>query len=697
MIVYSTPDRIDKGYLSEFQIDLAYGKSENDFELTMPLRERELTYGYYIYSEDDANIGGVIDTIEVKSASKQIIYKGRTWHGMMAEKIIEPYKYNDYFIVSGDANDAIAELAARANLSGFFAVSLETSGINIANYQVRYGDLYSSLVDMLSKADAKLKIDIVPHVGGWNIVLSAVSYINYYNIEEWSNNNRDFDAEHCDLPINHMICLGRGNLRDRKVIHLYSDGVNIMRYIKKSDIYMKSTGEKTNYEVTGVVPKYVNLPTPSASILYKYYCLYTGEVYVCVSLVGIGYKWELQDSLVAKPSDEVYMDSDYITDKGMEQYFYEKERAVVFDYGNAEVKENYVKLSSQPADWTNNYKKYFKKSDDGYTEVTGVEAEEYVALTSKPADWDSNVSKYYEAVGGMGGVVTYHSVDELDVDVYTLLSTAPASWAAQYGLYYRKGSDGIYYQVEGVTESGYNLVEVHTAINDWNNNYGNYYTRAWNGTTWVYTAVPGVRHNRYINQTKQPDDWSKNYHNYYYYDNGVYKKVVGETKKVKGKTKTVAPKWVRSRYYTQYSYTGAPNLSTYDGVDLFLAYSRTVAPAFISNTFYRKDTRTSAPTFTVGDYYSLEKVIQAPAFGTGVYKLYLDNYADLVEKGIKKFTELMQCDKINVTLNPIEQYDIGDVVGARDEVTGLSVAQPITKKIFKITKDRKSISYEIGG
>lgn len=109
------------------------------------------------------------------------------------------------------------------------------------------------------------------------------------------------------------------------------------------------------------------------------------------------------------------------------------------------------------------------------------------------------------------------------------------------------------------------------------------------------------------------------------------------------------------------------------------------------------DTSKTAPQFEEGVYFELQKVKRAPTFGDGIYVKYEDNYKLLVENGIKKFTELLQRDKIAITLNPIEQYDIGDIVGAKDEVTGLTVVQPISKKIFKITGDKKSINYETGG
>ena len=42
-----------------------------------------------------------------------------------------------------------------------------------------------------------------------------------------------------------------------------------------------------------------------------------------------------------------------------------------------------------------------------------------------------------------------------------------------------------------------------------------------------------------------------------------------------------------------------------------------------------------------------------------------------------------------------KKYDIGDIVGAFENNTGIFVAQPITKKIVTIERDKESIRYEV--
>lgn len=81
-------------------------------------------------------------------------------------------------------------------------------------------------------------------------------------------------------------------------------------------------------------------------------------------------------------------------------------------------------------------------------------------------------------------------------------------------------------------------------------------------------------------------------------------------------------------------------------------------------------------------------------------KVYLyDNTSteDFAADAVKKFAEINAADKYSMTMKDGIELEIGDVVGGRDYVTGLTIAQPITRKIIKYNNKKQSISYEIGG
>ena len=54
-------------------------------------------------------------------------------------------------------------------------------------------------------------------------------------------------------------------------------------------------------------------------------------------------------------------------------------------------------------------------------------------------------------------------------------------------------------------------------------------------------------------------------------------------------------------------------------------------------------------------------------------------------------------DKIEFSFeSDLESFDIGDVLSAKERVTGISVTSDITKKIVTISNSETKISYKIG-
>ena len=92
-------------------------------------------------------------------------------------------------------------------------------------------------------------------------------------------------------------------------------------------------------------------------------------------------------------------------------------------------------------------------------------------------------------------------------------------------------------------------------------------------------------------------------------------------------------------------------------------------------------------------------VVSSIPRGDGV-KVYLyDNSGseELLKDSISKFKEINTEDTYSMTIRDNLDIDIGDIVGGRDYITGIVIAQPVTKKIIKIANESQSISYEIGG
>ena len=218
-LIYTDAQRNDVGVLLDYQFDLAFGDSENNFSISVSIDNHVCREDYWLYIEG-TEYGGIIDSIEVDTETQKVTYQGRTFHGIIESKVVCPDPGEDYYILTNmDANTALATLISRLSLGALFTASSETSGITITRYQFwRYITGYAGIRKMLDKHGAKLHME-------WNdgqIILSAVPYISYDD-EELDSDHVNFQIDQVFNPINHMICLGRGELKDRMVIHLYCD------------------------------------------------------------------------------------------------------------------------------------------------------------------------------------------------------------------------------------------------------------------------------------------------------------------------------------------------------------------------------------------------------------------------------------------------------------------------------------------
>lgn len=217
-LIYTDKNRTDIGVLFDYSFDLAYGTDENNFELTLPITNNVCQEDYFIYIEG-TEYGGIIDSVEVNTSNKTVKYKGRTFHGILDKKILQPNANQDYLILSGDLNAIIRTIITRVNLGSIFHVSTATTK-TISSYQFkRYTSAYKGIKALLSDNDYKLHIS---YEDGY-AVLSAIP-ITVYNDDMGLDSDRmNFQIQKTYNPINHLICLGQGSLKDRQVVHLYLD------------------------------------------------------------------------------------------------------------------------------------------------------------------------------------------------------------------------------------------------------------------------------------------------------------------------------------------------------------------------------------------------------------------------------------------------------------------------------------------
>lgn len=218
-LIYTNPAMEDQGVLHAYKLDLAFGEDENDFELRLSARDHCCAGSSMLYIEG-TEYGGIVDSIESDTAAQEVIYTGRTWHGILDSKVLEPDSGSDYLTVSGEAHDIIRTLVARCGLSDLFSVDSTDSGIYVGSYQMnRYISAYAGIRKMLQTADGMLQFSFY----NGKVLLHAARSLNGSAKKELDSDHIAFHVKRNFNPVNHLICLGRGELSQREVVHIYAD------------------------------------------------------------------------------------------------------------------------------------------------------------------------------------------------------------------------------------------------------------------------------------------------------------------------------------------------------------------------------------------------------------------------------------------------------------------------------------------
>lgn len=71
-LIYADENKIEIGVIPEYELDIAFGSDENDFELTLDVSSHCCKAGYYIYIED-TEYGGIVDKIEIDTSAGTVI------------------------------------------------------------------------------------------------------------------------------------------------------------------------------------------------------------------------------------------------------------------------------------------------------------------------------------------------------------------------------------------------------------------------------------------------------------------------------------------------------------------------------------------------------------------------------------------------------------------------------------------------
>lgn len=216
-IVYTDQNWVEQGFVQRYWLDLAYGNDENDFELVVPI-DFAIERDSLVYV-DGTGWGGIVRSNNPSTTGSEPLnaIKGSTWQGILAESFLVPDDGESHVSVSGDANAAMRSVLSRQGLDRMFSVDPDPSGFSVSYSFDRFTDVYSGFRKMLSRSGAKLVIGKNP---GGKPTLSAVGIVSY--IDEESSGRFAYEIAD-DVPFNHLIAVGKGEMEERDVVHLYAD------------------------------------------------------------------------------------------------------------------------------------------------------------------------------------------------------------------------------------------------------------------------------------------------------------------------------------------------------------------------------------------------------------------------------------------------------------------------------------------
>lgn len=220
--IVCSSDMMEQGQIPDtVSVDFDVGDT-NDVEIIC--QKGLLDFGMYLICPG-TEYGALIEETDTWTNDTEEKWLGNAFRRFLQEFIIEPPVGQDYKVVSGDAHDVMRQVLNGA-YNGLFTVPEETSGINIESYKFdRYTDALSGFTKMLQKKNARINIEIKQ--GGSNepfsVVLSAVPIQNLSSEIEYSQDSKiAVNLKESRRGINHLICLGKGELKDRQVVHLYA-------------------------------------------------------------------------------------------------------------------------------------------------------------------------------------------------------------------------------------------------------------------------------------------------------------------------------------------------------------------------------------------------------------------------------------------------------------------------------------------
>ena len=196
----------------------------------------KLSTATYLYIPG-TEYGGIIDSITHSTSDDSIVVSGRSFRGLLNSKIITPDSGQDYKVVSGNLAEILDSIFKDNNLDYLYMIDPNLTWITLSNYQIAR---YCSVLYLLNALESKTGLSLY-------LVWSAKYHkvvITYRQPIDWTSKSLYVQADITTTKtlhkINHLICLGSGELKNRMRVDLYADtqgGISTVQSIVGADEY----------------------------------------------------------------------------------------------------------------------------------------------------------------------------------------------------------------------------------------------------------------------------------------------------------------------------------------------------------------------------------------------------------------------------------------------------------------------------
>ena len=164
--------------------------------------------------------GGIIDSITHNTSDDSIVASGRSFRGLLNSKIIAPDNGQDYQVVSGNLAEILDSILAENKLDYLYMIDPALTWITLNNYQIAR---YCSVLYLLNALESKTGLSLYL---AWSAKYHKV-IITYRQPVDWTSKSlyiqADITTTKTSHKVNHLICLGSGELKDRMRVDLYAD------------------------------------------------------------------------------------------------------------------------------------------------------------------------------------------------------------------------------------------------------------------------------------------------------------------------------------------------------------------------------------------------------------------------------------------------------------------------------------------